>query len=218
MRPHGTWRTVRKWIGTALCLLLAVLFAVVKEHCLEWRSPAEVYRFASESGSIRFSILDEYMGNPRNAGWRFGPTVIMWDGYSGRPRWRDCFRCPEVAIGRYFEWPEFVRHPGESLVVTVPIWMLFICVALPTVLFWCVDRRRPRPGHCRCGYNLSGNVSGRSRMRTRNCRESRMSIRRRTDLHRALARRSASSPVADFGPRDELGYCSAHAAAVSHLR
>lgn len=42
----------------------------------------------------------------------------------------------------------------------VPMWMVFLLVVAPTALFWWRDRRYP-PGHCqRCGYNLTGNVSG----------------------------------------------------------
>jgi len=44
---------------------------------------------------------------------------------------------------------------------SVPLWGLFLVVALPTVFLWWRDRRRIPPGHCRnCGYDLTGNVSG----------------------------------------------------------
>jgi hypothetical protein len=39
--------------------------------------------------------------------------------------------------------------------------MPFLIVALATAYLWWSDRRRIPPGHCRkCGYNLTGNVSG----------------------------------------------------------
>ncbi|MCH7873067.1 MAG: hypothetical protein IID33_15330 [Planctomycetes bacterium] len=37
---------------------------------------------------------------------------------------------------------------------------LAIMIGLPTALLWFLDRRHP-PGHCPCGYDLTGNVSGR---------------------------------------------------------
>jgi hypothetical protein len=38
--------------------------------------------------------------------------------------------------------------------------LLLLLAAVPTALLWYVDRRFPR-GHCRrCGYDLTGNVSG----------------------------------------------------------
>ncbi len=36
-----------------------------------------------------------------------------------------------------------------------------LLLAVPTLLMWWLDRpRRLLPGHCPCGYDLTGNVSG----------------------------------------------------------
>ncbi len=35
-----------------------------------------------------------------------------------------------------------------------------VFIAFPTFVFWRRGRRR-KPGHCGCGYDLTGNVSGR---------------------------------------------------------
>ena len=40
----------------------------------------------------------------------------------------------------------------------LPIWTVLL-VAIPTVVLFRFDRRMP-PGHCPCGYDLTGNVSG----------------------------------------------------------
>ena len=41
-----------------------------------------------------------------------------------------------------------------------PLWIPFVIVAVPTIWLWRHDRPNPA-GHCqRCGYNLTGNVSG----------------------------------------------------------
>jgi hypothetical protein len=46
--------------------------------------------------------------------------------------------------------------------VRIPLWILLALIALPTAGLWYIDRRRCPPGFCRhCGYNLTGNVSGR---------------------------------------------------------
>ncbi len=46
--------------------------------------------------------------------------------------------------------------------IAIPCWFLFLLTAAPTALLWWLDRRRIRPTHCqRCGYDLTGNVSGR---------------------------------------------------------
>ena len=46
--------------------------------------------------------------------------------------------------------------------VIFPLWMPAVFVTLPTAILWMLDRRRIPAGHCRkCGYDLTGNVSGR---------------------------------------------------------
>jgi hypothetical protein len=57
-------------------------------------------------------------------------------------------------------WPTV--NLGNYSVVIVPLWIPLLLIALPTARVWWLDRRRPALGHCtRCGYDLTGNVSGR---------------------------------------------------------
>ena len=47
-------------------------------------------------------------------------------------------------------------------VVAVSLWIPLFVFAIPTALLWYRARRRYAPGHCQhCGYDLTGNVSGR---------------------------------------------------------
>ena len=58
-------------------------------------------------------------------------------------------------------WPRLDLF-RNSFVLKLPLWIPFILVAIPTAVLCWRDRHRPPPGHCqRCGYNLTGNVSGR---------------------------------------------------------
>ncbi len=59
------------------------------------------------------------------------------------------------ASARVFWLPERLGR-----VEYIPLWIPFVLIAIPTVIAWRRDRR-PKPGHCACGYNLEGNVSGR---------------------------------------------------------
>ena len=58
-------------------------------------------------------------------------------------------------------WVQIQGSPG---ILVVPIWLLMLpilIVALTTCYRFWLDRRRIPPGHCRkCGYNLTGNMSG----------------------------------------------------------
>jgi hypothetical protein len=61
------------------------------------------------------------------------------------------------------QWTPFFgrSNVGRTWVAAVPLWIPFVLVAVPTAVLWWRDRRRIPPGHCRkCGYNLTGNLSG----------------------------------------------------------
>jgi hypothetical protein len=80
---------------------------------------------------------------------------------------RSGFRAPgmSVLVARRAPLPDMLWPPGLyrhtlSAVVSMPLWLPFLALLLPTLFLWYVDRRCP-PGHCRCGYNLTGLTSGR---------------------------------------------------------
>jgi len=47
----------------------------------------------------------------------------------------------------------------KGMALQMPTWMLIWITGLPTLALYLASRR-PLPGHCRCGYNLTGNTSG----------------------------------------------------------
>jgi len=57
--------------------------------------------------------------------------------------------------GRISRWHWDLTYP----VCSIPV---IVVLAGATVVLWCLDRPGPGPGHCaNCGYDLTGNVSGR---------------------------------------------------------
>ena len=66
------------------------------------------------------------------------------------------YRAPQLrltgraALAGRFNW--------TSIDVSIPYWSILAVIGLPTMLAWRLDRRR-KPGHCPCGYDLTGNVS-----------------------------------------------------------
>ena len=52
--------------------------------------------------------------------------------------------------------------PGRMRNIIVPLWAPFLLMSAVTAVLFYLDHCRIPPGHCRhCGYDLTGNVSGR---------------------------------------------------------
>jgi len=61
--------------------------------------------------------------------------------------------------GCALDWGTVV--PGGNKFLLIPLYVPLFVLALPTAFLWGRDRR-PEPGHRqKCGYDLTGNVSGR---------------------------------------------------------
>ena len=57
--------------------------------------------------------------------------------------------------------PTWVRQGNWSWCICLPFWLLLLTVGMPTAFMFYRDYRRTPPGHCqKCGYDLTGNVSG----------------------------------------------------------
>ena len=154
--PSPGW----KWLGTLACGLILGLLLLSGRYRL-YLSTRWAYNLEVMTGTVTFQWLD------RDArGERTGPvaqfhTTRRPDPYdlSGLLRWP-----------RY--WPPGIRRVQSGSDVTdvwyldgycsIPGWMILLVSAAPTGWLWWKDRRHTPPGHCqKCGYDLTGNVSGR---------------------------------------------------------
>ncbi len=48
----------------------------------------------------------------------------------------------------------------KPMFVDLPLYAVLLLVAIPTLLVWRFGPKPPKPGHCPCDYDLTGNTSG----------------------------------------------------------
>lgn len=85
----------------------------------------------------------------------------FWFTCQGMYRWDWCLVVTEFRPESWL-WPEVRKLTTPYVdVYGVPTWMPFVLCAIITIVAFRRSRRYP-PGHCQsCGYDLTGNVSGR---------------------------------------------------------
>ncbi len=61
---------------------------------------------------------------------------------------------------RLWLWTSLKSLAAGSRFVELPLYAVFAAVAIPTLLVWRFGPKPVKPGHCGCGYDLTGNTSG----------------------------------------------------------
>ena len=139
---------ILKWAGLVLSLVIVLAGAA----SLRWACVCGVDR---ESQSDRFGAAIEN-----------GCLQLFYIPYQP-PHWTrgSIFLCdhdsPHLLAPKLRWKPVYTESFYGTMALVIPLWIPFLLVAIPTAILWRLDRRRIPPGHClKCGYNLTGNVSG----------------------------------------------------------
>jgi hypothetical protein len=126
-------RRVLKWVGLLLCTAILAVTVVGSWWPFLWKVTTR------EWGDFETGV-----GGPHSQPLR---TVVS---FRHRPK-----NVPPLE-----RWGDDTLWPARRH--DLPLWVPFVVVAVPTAVLWWLDLRRIPPGHCqKCGYNLSGNISGR---------------------------------------------------------
>jgi hypothetical protein len=154
MRRRSRTRRVLKWVGAAVCVLTLGIWALSTRYAFTNAPP-----YAPKTTAV---LVDS--GN-LHVMWISPPQALALGTM-------DAFvttSANQLTLDR--PWPAWgrMRSPAGGVLgastlsrVTIPIWLVFLPAFVLTAFLWWRDRRRFPPGHCQnCGYNLTGNVSGR---------------------------------------------------------
>ena len=155
MHPPSRTRRILKWTGVALSLLvLAAMFASFRYECT-----IVITRHLAmhvDSGYLRTAIASFDFASDLHLKTEVGvrsplSPMELWSGPTMIPFF-------EPTYGGSYGW---IRPKGNAATYHTSFWTLILVAAIPTAWLWHRDRQRIRPGHCaHCGYDLTGNLSG----------------------------------------------------------
>jgi hypothetical protein len=167
----------------ALCCAVAAYFVSVLCHI--------TYYGASVAWTVQGGFVGCYWGNRGTPGvrnsWVYNEWTVPWEsrgtgrGWYGSPVWEietpwDVWHpvrlqalladCTFLKYQLGMMWPSIVlnssRHGNEPESIVVPVWLISAVMTLPWLAVWMRAVQRIQAGSCRsCGYDLTGNVSGR---------------------------------------------------------
>ena len=150
-RRRSRAREVLKWFGITMSIITSI--AMMLTTCLQfsWNSADGSYEIEFAYGYFLVVIVhdpDVRALRSLSGGWIFGHE---WQG----------IRIPPPSIETTWGPSRTQSNARLLTMLQIPIWMVCAFAIVPTAWAMWRDRDRP-PGQCQhCGYNLTGNVSGR---------------------------------------------------------
>ncbi len=138
MKRRRPIRRILKWAGLVACVLILAVWAV-SLWLWVWYD-TDSWACDCSDGTLGITLSTGMSGSGWNA------TATDANGNFG------------------FHWIEYTSDSTGEIpwtVVRVPMWIFLAVVEIPTAILFRLDHRRHPPSHCqKCGYDLTGNVSG----------------------------------------------------------
>jgi len=153
VRSASGFCRVAEWSGLVMCMLVLAVPLLTRSCVPVWPISGWNCAVATGQGGLLFFWVTD-----KNAYWPgpglFGPRV------SG-PEWFRNFWTPRAQY-QSLRWTPYISGGKPFGILFVPSWIPSVIVAMPTAYLLYRGRRTAKPGHCReCGYDLTGNLSGR---------------------------------------------------------
>jgi len=142
-------RHIFKWVGFVLCVLIVAVWGL----SLRWG-----YRHRGEYGFIYCAKGDVFYWKPNYHPPVGGSGVFHRHGWDvSQLRWSWGL----VGVRLPVKVDNVPVNTVNGKLYGLGLWLPCICIGFPAAILFYRDRRRIPPGHCqKCGYNLTGNESG----------------------------------------------------------
>jgi hypothetical protein len=142
VKGRGRQRRVAKWAGLVVCLLIVAAWCASIRWGFGYGTVLSS-RYSCYVAAGALSLVYRGGAAPLDpsqwSSWAHDSQVDWW------PMWENY-----SPFGTWYMQQQF----------TLPLWMPFVLLGIPTAWLWWRDRRRARIGHCTCGYDLAGLAAG----------------------------------------------------------